>query len=49
VRTAGQSVPDVERRASKSIEDMGDIARLIEAHPALEAALPVDVSQAISR
>jgi len=38
-----------ERRPSKAIKDLGDIARLIEAHPALEAALPVDVSQAIRR
>ena len=32
-----------------AIKDLGDIARLIEAHPALEATLPADVSQAIRR
>ena len=38
-----------ERRPSKVIKDLGDIARLIEAHPQLVASLPADVSQAIGR
>lgn len=38
-----------ERRASKAIKDLGDIARLIEAHPQLEATLPPDVVHALAR
>jgi hypothetical protein len=38
-----------ERRPSKAIKDLGDIARLIEAHPELTASLPADVSHALSR
>ena len=38
-----------ERRPSKAIKDFGDIARLIEAHPELEASLQADVIHAISR
>jgi len=38
-----------ERRASKAIKDLGDIARLVEAHPRLAATLPEDVATAISR
>ena len=38
-----------ERRPSKAIKDLGDIARLIEAHPELQASLPADVIHAISR
>lgn len=38
-----------ERRPSKTIKDLGDIARLIEAHPNLTASLPADVSQALCR
>jgi len=38
-----------ERRPSKAIKDLGDIARLVEAHPGLVAALPADVSRALSR
>jgi hypothetical protein len=38
-----------ERRPSKAIKDLGDIARLIEAHPELTATLPPDVSHALSR
>ena len=41
----GLEVPGVERRASNSIVDLGDLARLIEAHPALEAGLPADGSK----
>ena len=38
-----------ERRPSKAIKDLGDIARLVEAHPALGAKLPEDVARAIAR
>ena len=38
-----------ERRPSTVIKDLGDIARLIEAHPELQASLPADVIHAISR
>ncbi len=38
-----------ERRPSKAIKDLGDIARLIEAHPHLEATLPEDVKAALAR
>lgn len=36
-----------ERRPSKAIKDLGDIARLVEAHPTLATSLPTDVRQAI--
>lgn len=36
-----------ERRPSKAIKDLGDIARLVEAHPHLAAALPAEVAAAI--
>lgn len=38
-----------ERRPSKTIKDLGDIARLIEAHPELAVTLPADVSNALHR
>jgi len=38
-----------ERRPSKAIKNLGDIARLIEAHPYLVPSLPADVSQSLSR
>jgi hypothetical protein len=38
-----------EQRPSKAIKDLGDIARLIEAHPELTASLPADVSHSLSR
>ena len=38
-----------ERLPSKAIKDLGDIARLVEAHPHLEAPLPEDVSRALAR
>lgn len=38
-----------ERRPSKAIKDLGDIARLVEAHPHLEASLPEDVIRALAR
>ena len=37
-----------ERRPSKRIKDLGDIARLVEAHPHLEAALPAPVRAALA-
>jgi hypothetical protein len=37
-----------ERRPSKAIKDLGDIARLVEAHPALGDSLPADVRQALN-
>jgi hypothetical protein len=36
-----------DRRPSKAIKDLGDIARLIEAHPRLAGQLPDDVKAAI--
>ncbi|MEI6506737.1 MAG: nucleotidyl transferase AbiEii/AbiGii toxin family protein [Planctomycetota bacterium] len=38
-----------ERRTSKAIKDLGDIARLVEAHPQLAAMLPADVIAALDR
>jgi hypothetical protein len=38
-----------ERRPSKAIKDLGDIARLVEAHPDLEPSLPDDVIRALAR
>ena len=38
-----------ERRPSKAIKDLGDIARLIEAHPHFSPSLPDDVSRALRR
>jgi hypothetical protein len=38
-----------ERRASKAIKDLGDIARLVEAHPAIADAIPDDVRRALAR
>jgi hypothetical protein len=37
-----------ERRPSKRIKDLGDIARLVEAHPHLEAALPEPARAALA-
>ena len=39
---------DPERRPSKHLKDLGDIARLVEAHPRLQAALPQNVRQALA-
>ena len=36
-----------ERRPSKRIKDLGDIARLVEAHPGLRSTLPPRVSKAL--
>jgi hypothetical protein len=38
-----------ERRPSKSIKDLADIARLVEAHPGLLATLPEDAARAMVR
>ena len=38
-----------DRRPSKAIKDLGDIARLVEAHPRLAASLPDDVTRALAR
>jgi hypothetical protein len=40
---------DAERRQSKRIKDLGDIARLVEAHPQLWELLPADLKQQIER
>ena len=40
---------DTERRQSKRIKDLGDIARLIETHPLLWKSLPDDLKQQIER
>jgi len=38
---------DAARRPSKHIKDLGDIARLVEAHPRLQSALPGSVRKAL--
>jgi hypothetical protein len=38
-----------DRRPSKAIKDLGDIARLVEAHPRLVDSLPHDVTRALAR
>ena len=38
-----------ERRPSKALKDLGDIARLVEAYPELAATLPEDAARAIAR
>lgn len=38
-----------ERRPSKVIKELSDIARLVEAHPQLAASLPEDVGRALGR
>ena len=38
-----------ERRPSKALKDLGDIARLVEARPGLQVALPDDVRSALDR
>jgi hypothetical protein len=40
---------DVERRQSKRIKDLGDIARLVESHPQLWESLPAALKQQIER
>ena len=37
-----------ERRTSKAIKDLGDIARLVEAHPGLRETLPEDVARGLA-
>ena len=39
----------LERRPSKALKNLGDIARLVEAYPELAAALPEDAARAIAR
>ena len=38
---------DPEHRRSKRIKDLGDIARLVEAHPRLRAQLPENIHKAL--
>ena len=40
---------DAERRQSKRIKDLADVARLVEAHPELWDSLPDDLKQEIRR
>jgi len=40
---------EVGRRQSKRIKDLGDIARLVEAHPHLWDLLPADLKQQLER
>jgi len=37
-----------ERRTSKAIKDLGDIARLVEAHPGWRETLPEDVARGLA-
>jgi hypothetical protein len=39
---------DPGRRPSKRIKDLADIARLVEAHPGLQAQLPERLQQVLS-
>ncbi len=43
-----QAWNDPDRRPSKHLKDLGDIARLVEAHPELQATLPDRVRQALA-
>ena len=43
------AVQDVTRRGSKRQKDLADIARLIEAYPALRSKVPSDVAQRLIR
>ncbi len=40
---------DQQRRQSKRIKDLGDIARLVEAHPQLWTQLPPELQQQIQK
>lgn len=40
---------DAERRASKRQKDLADIARLLEAHPALRELVPVAIAEKLER
>ncbi len=40
---------DAERRQSKRLKDLGDIARLVEAHPELWESLPEELQRQIDR
>jgi hypothetical protein len=44
-----QAWRDPQRRQSKRIKDLGDIARLIEAHPDLWAQLPAELQQQVDK
>ncbi len=44
-----RALADPCRRQSKRIKDLGDIARLVEAHPHLWATLPSELQQQIQR
>lgn len=44
-----QAFKDLERRASKRQKDLADIARLLEAHPGLQARVPAEVSKRLTR
>ena len=43
-----QAFKDLERRASKRQKDLADIARLLEAHPELQARVPAEVSKRLA-
>jgi len=40
---------DTERRQSKKLKDLGDIARLVESHPHLWELLDEDLKEIISK
>ncbi|MGD9781341.1 MAG: nucleotidyl transferase AbiEii/AbiGii toxin family protein [Kiritimatiellia bacterium] len=44
-----QAWRDPHRRQSKRIKDLGDIARLVEAHPQLWAQLPAELQQQLDK
>lgn len=44
-----QALADPERRQSKRLKDLADVARLVEAHPELAARVPPDIQRQIER
>jgi hypothetical protein len=38
-----EAYKDPQRRQSKKLKDLGDIARLLKAHPELQPAIPPEV------
>jgi len=44
-----QAFADPQRRQSKRLKDLADIARLIEGHPELWAKLPADIQSQVER
>ena len=44
-----KALSDAQRRQSKRLKDLGDIARLVESHPHLWATLPADLQRQIER